>query len=353
MRKLESGISLTFILLLCAACGEQKPNLIIYSPHGKELLEDFASRFEQAHPGVNVEWLDMGSQNVLDRLRSEKVNPQADIWWGAPSPMFIQAASEGLLEPYRPTWAEAVDSVYRDARDRWYGIYLTPEVIMFNTQKLTQETAPQDWDELLDPKWQGRIVIREPLPSGTMRAIFFAMIYRFYRESRSPEMGFDWLRRLDANTKTYPADQTLFYLAISRGEGDVSIWNLPDIFLQSKQYGHPFGYVLPQGGTPIVTEGLALVARRRETTDTLRAQLARQFYEFITTPEAFVIAGNKYYRIPTRHDLDFSQIPPEFDPRRYTPMPMDWQLFADSANVWMQYWDQHLRNRGRSSSNNQ
>jgi iron(III) transport system substrate-binding protein len=340
---------LLIIILLCSACGEKKPQIIIYSPHGKELLEDFASRFEKENPGVNVEWLDMGSQNVLDRLRSEKANPQADIWWGAPSPMFIQAASEGLLETYRPTWAEAVDSVYHDPQHRWYGIYLTPEVIMFNSQKLAAESAPQDWDELLKPRWQDRVVIREPLPSGTMRAIFFAMIYRFYHETGSPQAGFDWLRRLDANTKTYPADQTLFYLALSRGEGDVSIWNLPDIFLQRNQYGHPFDYVLPQSGMPIVTEGLALVARRKGANDSLRVQLARRFYEFITTPEAFVIAGNKYYRIPTRRDLDFSQIPPEFDPRRYAPMLMDWQLFADSAAVWMQFWDQNIRNKGRSS----
>jgi iron(III) transport system substrate-binding protein len=345
---------LLLIFFFCTACSQKAPQLIIYSPHGKELLEDFASRFEQAHAGVNVEWLDMGSQNVLDRLRSEKANPQADIWWGAPAPMFMQAASEGLLEPYRPTWAEAVDSVYHDPQDRWYGIYLTPEVIVFNSQRLRREMAPQDWDELLEAKWRGRIVVREPMPSGTMRAIFFAMIYRFYQDNHSPISGFDWLRRLDANTKTYPADQTLFYLALSRGEGEVSIWNLPDIFLQHNRYGHPFDYVLPRSGVPIIPEGLALVARQRGADDNARTQLARQFYEFITIEEALILAANQYYRIPTRRDLDFSRIPPEFDPRQYTPMPMDWQLFADSSAVWMQYWDQRIRNRGRAAgSSNQ
>jgi len=332
---------------LGAGCGTQQQHIIIYSPHGKELLEDFASRFEQAHPGVNVEWLDMGSQHVLDRLRSEKANPQADLWWGAPSPLFMQAAAENLLAPYRPTWAGEIDATYHDPQDRWYGTYLTPEVIMFNSEKLSKENAPKDWDELLDPQWRGRISIREPLPSGTMRAIFFAMIYRFHREQSSPAAGFDWLRRLDANTKSYPGDQALFYIALARGEADLSLWNLPDVLLRREKDNYPFDYVVPRSGTPMVPEGLALVARKQQ--DQARRELAKKFFEFVTTPESFIHASQQYYRIPTRRDLDFSQIRPEFNPAQYQAMPMDWQLFADSSNVWMQYWDQNIRNKGRSS----
>ena len=47
---------------------------------------------------MDVRWLDMGSQDVLDRVRSEKENPQADVWWGAPSTLFQQAEKEGLLQ---------------------------------------------------------------------------------------------------------------------------------------------------------------------------------------------------------------------------------------------------------------
>jgi iron(III) transport system substrate-binding protein len=335
-------------LALFTACGEQQQQqLIIYSPHGKELLEDFAGRFEQANPGVNVEWLDMGSQNVLDRLRSEKANPQADLWWGAPSPLFMQAAAEDLLEPYRPSWADQIEANYHDPQDRWYGTYLTPEVIMYNAEKLTAAEAPKDWDDLLAPQWQNRIAIREPMPSGTMRAIFFAMIYRFHAGRHSPAAGFDWLRRLDANTKSYPGDQTLFYIALARGEADLSLWNLPDVLLRREKDNYPFAYVVPESGTPMVPEGLALV-RRRQAEDN-RLALAQRFYEFITTPESFVHAAQQYYRIPTRRDLDFSQIRAEFNPAQYQDLPMDWQLFADSSATWMQYWDQNIRNKGRVS----
>ena len=102
------AITGSLLLAACSPAENGKVSLIVYSPHGKELLSDHEIRFEARYPRVDVKWLDMGSQDVLDRLRSEKNNPQADIWWGAPSDLFEQAGEEGLLLPYRPSWAETV-----------------------------------------------------------------------------------------------------------------------------------------------------------------------------------------------------------------------------------------------------
>ncbi len=333
---------LLLLSLLAAGCGSQsEKSLVVYSPHGKELLEDFARRFEAAHPGVKVDWFDMGAQDVLDRVRSEKANPQGDIWWGAPAPTFMQAAREGLLQAYRPSWAAAVDSAFHDPHDFWYGTWITPEIIMFNRETLTRATAPQDWDEVLSEKWRDQIVLRDPLASGTMRAIFFAMIYRAYRETGSTAAGFDWLRRLDANTKSYAANPALLYLALARGGAAFTLWNHPDVPLQANTYGYPFDYVVPRSGVPLVPEGLAIIAGAKHP------ELARQFYEFITSPESFLHAARAYWRIPARKDLDFSQFPAETDPAQFPALPMDWQLFADSSEAWMQYWDANLRNRGK------
>jgi len=343
MRKHISRFLFAVALILCSCNQETElQRLVVYSPHGKELLTDMASQFEKANPGVRVEWLDMGSQDALDRVRSEKTNPQADVWWGGPSPLFIQAARENLLQPYRPTWASAIDSAYRDMNDSWYGTYVTPDVIMFNSEKLSRNEAPKDWDDLLDPKWRNRIALRDPLASGTMRAIFFAMIYRHHSASGSPAEGHDWLRRLDANTKTYLANPTLLYLSLSRGEADLTLWNLPDVFLQREHYGYPFDYVLPASGAPMVTEGIAIVAGAKA------ASLAQKFYEFVTSQDALIFAAKKYYRIPTRADLDFSKIPAEMDARHFKALPLDWRLFADSSNAWMQYWDANIRHQGKS-----
>jgi len=75
-------------------------------------------------------------------------------------------------------------------------------------------------------------------------------------------------------------------------------------------------------------------------------QLAKSFYEFVTTEASLLHAAKTYWRIPTRSDLDFSKFSPETDPRNFPPLQLDWQLFADSSEIWMQYWDANIRNQG-------
>src|SRR5712692_1462988 len=100
---------LTAALLLLGACRrDSRTPIVVYSPHGRDLLGLMEKTYEQKHPAVDVRWLDMGSQEVYDRVRSEKSNPQADIWYGGPNTIFARGAREDLLAPFRPGWAAAL-----------------------------------------------------------------------------------------------------------------------------------------------------------------------------------------------------------------------------------------------------
>ena len=150
-------ILLSIVFLSCSS-RNQKTILVVYSPHGKDMLEEFEKEFEAVNPGIEVQWLDMGSQDAYDRIRTERSNPQADIWWGAPSTIFMRAEKEDLLEPYRPSWADDVAPQFRSVHDMWYGDFITPEVIAFNSRVLTNATAPKDWNDLIAPQWKNKII---------------------------------------------------------------------------------------------------------------------------------------------------------------------------------------------------
>jgi iron(III) transport system substrate-binding protein len=314
--------------------------LLIYTPHGQDLLKDSIGRYQAAHPDVDVQFLDMGSREVLERIRAERNRPQADLWWGAAHSTFQTAAEENLLTPYRPTWADAVPASSRDQQDRWYGTYKTPEVIVYNSDAVKAEDAPKDWDDVLDPKWRDRVLIRNPNPSDSMRAIFSAMIWRSYKDTGSPEKGYEWLKRLDANVHEYTVDGTLLMQKLVRREGLITLWNLPDVWIYKEQRGFPVGYVFPASGTPVITDGIAIVRGAPNEED------AKRFYEFVNTPESLVVAAKKYYRIPVRTDLDRTQLPPWMN-EPVNEMPIDWGVLRNQVNEWMRHWDTEIRGRGK------
>jgi hypothetical protein len=98
---------------------------------------------------------------------------------------------------------------------------------------------------VLDPRWRGQVLIRDPLASGTMRTIFGMFVQRSLRETGSPEAGFEWLRRLDAQTKEYVLNPTLMYQKLARQEGLITLWTMPDIEMLKARTGYPIDYVFP------------------------------------------------------------------------------------------------------------
>ena len=334
----------TAAALLALGCSkDDRTVLTVYSPHGKDLLGHFETEFEKAHPTIDVQWVDMGSQEVLDRVRAEKDNPQADLWFGAPAEAFDRATKEGLLEPYIPTWSNAVSVDGRDSGDHWYGTYLTPEVIGYNTQAVKKEDAPKDWDDVLDPKWKGKVLIRDPIASGTMRAIFGAIVARSVARTGSPESGYEWLRKLDANTREYTLNPTILYQKLGRQEGLITLWDMPDIATLQSRLNIPVDYIIPSSGTPLLVDGIAIV----KGTD--KMEEAKLYYEFVTTPQAMNDAAVKFLRIPARTDIAQADLPQWIQDanRLIKPMPVDRKLMADSLNAWMKYWDSNIRNSGR------
>jgi len=336
---------LAAVALLAGASSCVRDNrtvLTVYSPHGPELLKYYEAAFEKAYPTIDVQWVDMGSQEVLDRLQGEEVNPQADVWFGAPAESFERGAREGLLTPYRPTWASAVPPEAHDPHDLWYGTFLTPEVIAYNSDVIPRDSAPQDWSDVVDPKWRGKVVIRDPIASGTMRAIFGAMIARSITETGSPQRGYDWLLALDRNTREYVLNPTILYQKLKSREGLITLWDMPDVATLRERVGIPIDYVIPKSGTPLLVDAIAIVKGTKHPRE------AKLYYEFVTSQQASITSARKFLRIPARTDIPADSLPDwiRVAESQIKPMPVDRALLAAHLNEWMRYWDAHIRKKG-------
>jgi iron(III) transport system substrate-binding protein len=334
-------LSVLSVLSVLSACSrDTRIPVVLYSPHGRDQLVLLERDFERLRPDIDVRWLDMGSQEILDRLRFERVNPQADVWFGGPATIFDRGIHDSLLVPYRPAWAERVSGSVGSSY--YYPVYRTPAVIAYNSRAVPRSEAPQDWDEVLDERWRDKVIIRDPMASGTMRAIWGLILVRSVQETGDTARGMAWLRRLDGQTKTYTINPALLYEKLARQEGLVSLWDLQDILI-SRAKGLPLGYVFPRSGTVVIEDAIALVRGARHP------EAARAFIDYVGSPEAQLLAAREVFRLPARTDVPVDSVPAwvaEVE-REMVVADMDWGMLSRYGPAWMSYWDQHVRGTGK------
>jgi iron(III) transport system substrate-binding protein len=328
-------------LALASCSNDGRTPVVLYSPHGRDQLQLLEKAFEARRPDVDVRWLDMGSQEILDRLRFERVNPQADVWFGGPTTTFDRGIADSILTSYRPAWAGRVGPNGIGPGDLYFPVYRTPAVIAYNSKVVTRERAPQDWDDVLAPAWTDKVLIRDPMASGTMRAIWGLILVRSIRETGDTARGMGWLRRLDGQTKAYTLNPAILDARLARAEGLVTLWDLPDILI-GRSKGMPFGYVFPRSGTVVIDDAIGLVRGSRHP------EAARAFIDFVGSTEGQLLAARRVFRLPARNDLPPEQVPgwvAEVE-REMVVADMDWKLLARCGSAWMSYWDRHVRGMG-------
>lgn len=320
--------------------------LIIYSPHGPEILKAAKDHFRKKYPQVEISWEYLGAEDIAKKVLEEArpgsgKSPKGDIWWGGPQFSFIQAANAGALQPYKPTWHDAVNPELRDKNDLWHADMQTPLSIVYNKQLKKDLGQISDWDDLLKERYKGKLVLRFPVDSGTMRAIIGALIQRKIKETGSEEKAFQWLKSLEKQTGKYVDHSQKVFQTIGQGLHPISLWNVAEIKMRRGQ-GFPVEFVFPKSGMPILTDGIALIKNPE------RHPHAIDFFELVTGLDFVrVLAQPPFSRIPTRNDVDKKLKPTYLTDPRFKPMEVDWQQVAQNISSWLAKWELEIADKAK------
>jgi iron(III) transport system substrate-binding protein len=310
--------------------------LSIYSPRPSNITDYVVKEFEAAHPEYKVQLLTLGAQEVADRVNAEKSRPQASVWWGGTPSQFEQAASKDLLTPFSADILKRVPDKFHGTNDSWLAEQQQVQLIAYNKDMLAAADVPNDWADLVLPKYKNKILIRDVAPSGTMRSVFAALIYQHFAKTGSPQGGYDFLKKLDANTKDYAANPSDLYLRIQRQEAALTIWNQQDILAQAAK-GVPFAIKVPASGAPINLDGVAQVKGGPNSA------AADAFADFLLSDKTQSWLANNAFQIPT---IEVAQKPDWLANLTYTELPTDSKVVTANSNTWIQYWVDKIKNRG-------
>ena len=209
-------------------------------------------------------------------------------------------------------------------------------MIAFHEDRVTD--PPTDWKDLADPAWKGRVVLRDPGPSGGMKAIFGALFERGTRTGGDPVDPEAWLTGLAGNLHSVAPNPAKMYDTVRRDDrGLVTVWNLTDVLYQSQEADPrvPFGWVAPTSGVPMPPDCIALVARPDGTVD----QAAIDFYEYATGLETAALLAEKHKRFLVRADV---ARPSWAEGLELEPMEVDWGEVGRRLDEWTRQWESTL-----------
>jgi len=207
--------------------------------------------------GIQAEMIRMSAGEILAKVRAEKDNPQASVWYGGPADTFVQAVEEDLLEPYVSPIAAKIDAKYKDPNGYWTGVYVGAVGIASNKEFLEKNNleAPKTWNDLLNPKLKGEIVMASPASSGTA----YTAIYSILKVFGDEEKGFDYLKQLHPQVQQYTTSGSAPGRMVGLGEAGIGILFAHDIIKYQEEGYDNLVLTFPEDGTGYETGSIGII----------------------------------------------------------------------------------------------
>lgn len=145
------------------APAKREGRVVVYGSMESDIFEVIQKVFEQKY-GIPVEYFRAASNRVLDRVLTESRagKPLYDVVLTNRSPMLI-LKKENIFAKYTSPTYETYPANTRDRDGILSPSYRVVVVsVLFNTRLVKPEETPKTLNDLLDPKWKGKIVMPDP-----------------------------------------------------------------------------------------------------------------------------------------------------------------------------------------------
>ena len=295
----------------------------------KFIIEPFEAQF----PGIDVTYEpSKNSAETLALLTLQKADPTVDVAL-VDVAVGIRAAQEGLSAPLDPAvvanLADAPDWA-RIEGDRSIAFSQDNLTILYNTQTVSE--PPTSWNDLKDPKYEGRIAARLADTRGVILIpILNKMAGADYKDTIDPAIAA--MNEFGPNVLTWdPAPDC--YAVVQSGEVDLSIcWNGRAQYLHDTQDGI-IGIAAPIEGSIGQTNTINLVEGSKNV------EAAQTFINYALSVEAQATFAEKSFYGPVNAKVELSEAVAQriygSKEAQAAQMTLDWPYIATVYADWIQ-----------------
>lgn len=132
-----------------------------------QALRPLTDAFMKKYPFIKMTYWRGDTEEIVDKLGAEERahNVVADVAEG--TGVGDLAVGAGLTQSYFTPLVAQLPKRYRDPQNRWTYTRISYFSAAYNTRLVPPGTQPKTYDDLLDPRWRGKLAWRVNTASGT------------------------------------------------------------------------------------------------------------------------------------------------------------------------------------------
>lgn len=295
----------TLLMATCTAAiaAPALADVNIYTTRQPELIQPVMDDFtEQTGIAVNMAFVDGG---IVERLQAEGSRSPADLVMTVDIANLQQIVDAGVVQPVNSDILQAaIPADLRSPDNLWFGL-TTRARIVYASRDRVADGEITTYEDLADPKWQGRICTRSGTHDYNL-ALMSAVIAHLGEDGAR-----DWAAAVRDNLARKPQGNDRAQVkAIWAGECDISLGNtyyMGQMLADPEQveWADSVRIVFPEfdgGGTHVNVSGVALTQAAPNRDE------AVQLMEFLVSPVAQAIYAETNSEYPVLAGAEVSDL---------------------------------------------
>lgn len=286
--------------------------------------------------GFDVQYVESGGGEILNRLLAEANSPQADVAFGMDEAMFFELVNQDLLVEYEPEWVSEIPDDANIGDQLFHPLVEQRIFMIYNPEFISEEEAPSNWQDLAaNPDFEGKYRVPAALGGGTDQKAILSILLQYVDEEGDmgiAQEGWDEVEKYLANGYQTPENEEQLQ-NLAEGTIPLSYHFLGGLPNAEEEFGFTAVPINPEQGVITMREQIGVVNKGDDHDYTA----AEEFVEWFGSAEMQSAFVEEWGGLPVNeaaYDSASDRLLELADATE--PMEVDWDFVRENIDSWIE-----------------
>lgn len=206
----------------------------------------------QKETGIKVEMFRSGGSAILRRFQQEADAGRiaADVLTTSDPAASAVLARKGVFVAFKPKDFDKIPDAAKDPNGNYIAQRLNMMTVYLREDKVPEADQPKTWEDLLNPKYKGKMVLADPSFTALQVSVLGMM---------SKQRGWGFYEKLQKNDVMVVQSNQQVSDMLKRGERLIAVGALDSYAAEERRAGHPIKTLYPSDGVFVIPSPTAVV----------------------------------------------------------------------------------------------